>query len=164
MLYNELLEEDGKCVKCGSKDNLQPHHITPCHVYDELFFKKENICLLCEHCHNSYHENYFPINETTFNDFLKNCKISKKRSKSKRKKFSRKEYQPHPLYTKIKINDFRKAKPKPKHKNKKSKRRRKRKQKRTRVNPIFLTEHLGTDNWEYMQKIELENEVLGDYT
>lgn len=45
----------------------------------------------------------------------------------------------------------------------KRKRRRRRKKKRTRINPIFLTDNLGTDDWDYLEKVQLEKEVLGDY-
>lgn len=50
-----------------------------------------------------------------------------------------------------------------KQKPEKQKRKRKhRKRKLKRLNPIYLISHLGSDEWDYIDKINLEKEVLGD--
>ena len=159
--FERLLERDGRCRACGSKKNLEPHHIIPCHVYDRIYFELDNGAVLCRACHDRYHGTCFPINHETFKEFCQKNHPRGGRKKKKKQKYKRKEYQPHPLYSKIKINDFKKDKPKKK--KSKRKRRRRRKKKRTRINPIFLTDNLGTDDWDYLEKVQLEKEVLGDY-
>ena len=163
-IKDQLLKENDRCVVCGGRDNLEPHHIIPCHVHDPIFFDKDNIRIICRTCHDIYHQNFAPINAETFKEFKNNYKLSKSRKKKlrkKNKKYKRKEYEPHPLYSKIRINDFTKKKPEKKKKPKR-KRKRKRRKRRIRFNPIFLTEKLGTDYWNYLDKIEIEREVLGD--
>ena len=157
-LKNELLKENDGCVSCGNKKDLEPHHIVPCHVHDKLFFKKDNIAILCRRCHNYYHQNYFPIGEETFQEFLTKFPYSTEDSeKPKKKKYERKKYESHPEYSKIKINDFRKEK------KSKSKPKKKKKKKKRRINPIFIDKELGSDSWDYQQDMEIEREVLGDY-
>lgn len=43
------------CAACGSKDNLNVHHIRPYHVYPELELDRSNLIVLCEgpvvNCH-----------------------------------------------------------------------------------------------------------------
>lgn len=157
--FQRLLDKNNQCQACGTKDNLQPHHIVPCHVYDKLYFDVDNGAVLCQSCHDRYHHTCFPINAETFRQFC--LENHHPKMKPKKKKYKRKEYEPHPLYSKIKINDF--TKPKPQAKKNRRKRRRHKKRKPKRFNPIFLTKEWGNDDWDYKQKIELEKEVLGDY-
>lgn len=162
---DKLIEKSDKCIACGSRKNLEPHHIIPCHVYDELFLDENNLALLCTSCHNRYHKICFPINRETLDEFCKkrhqpqahHRKACRHKSKKKKRRYTRKKYEPHPLYSKIKINDFRKKQPKNRRK------RKRRKKKLKRYNPIYLVKSLGTDNWSYLDKIEIEKEVLGDY-
>ena len=84
----------------------------------------------------------------------------KKKKKKRKVEYSLKEYEPHPNYSKIRINDFTK---KPKKTEKVKKKRKRRKRKLRRLNPIYLATNLGTDYWQYMDKMQLEKEVLGDY-
>lgn len=153
--FEKLLNRDKRCRACGTKKNLQPHHIIPCHVYDKLYFDINNGAILCRSCHDRYHGTCFPVNDQTFKEFCAK-KHHPKSKKKKKQKYTRKKYQPHPLYSKIKINDFRK-------KPKKRKRLRCKKNKLKRINPIFLNGDLGTDDWNYLKQTELEKEVLGDY-
>lgn len=154
---DRLFKKNQCCVACGSKTNLQPHHILPSHPWEQLHYDIENGIILCKSCHDSYHSSYFPVNKETLEQFLK--KKKKRKVKKKNRKYTLKKYEPHPLYTKIKINDFRKAKP-VKHKQKK--RRRKKRKKTTRLNPIYILKDLGSDEWQYIDRINLEMEVLGD--
>ncbi|MEE1336655.1 HNH endonuclease [Methanobrevibacter sp.] len=153
--FERLLKRDGRCQACGTKRNLQPHHIIPCHVYDKLYLDVDNGAVLCQSCHDRYHHTCFPINAETFREFCLKKHHPKNKTKSK-KRYSRKKYESSPLYSKIKINDFTKPK-KRKRKRKKSKKR-----KPKRFNPIFLTKEWGSDDWEYRQRMELEKDVLGD--
>lgn len=51
-----VLERDGyKCVKCGSTDNLEAHHIKPFAVYPELRLEINNGVTLCHSCHMELH-------------------------------------------------------------------------------------------------------------
>lgn len=157
--FEALLKRDKRCLGCGTKINLQPHHIIPCHIYDELYFDIDNGAILCKSCHERYHRTCIPANRETFDDF---CSINQPTPKGKKKiRYSRKKYEPSPLYSKIKVNDFTKEKPK---KKKKSKNRRRKRKRKVRFNPIYLCRKFGSSTWEYLDRIELEKEVLGDYT
>lgn len=167
--FEELLKRNNRCECCGSKRNLQPHHIVPCNVYDPQFFDVDNGAVLCESCHNRYHQTCIPINRDTLEEFLKNKRGTNFQEKKKKPKFhfertrkgyQRKEYEPHPLYSKIRINDFTK---KEKKVHKKAKKRKRKKRKIKRFNPIYLCKNLGCDCYEYLQKLELEREILGDF-
>lgn len=49
----KVLERDNyKCVKCGSKDNLQVHHIKPKKDYPNLIMNFDNVQTLCLLCHS----------------------------------------------------------------------------------------------------------------
>jgi hypothetical protein len=152
---DKLIKKSAKCIACGSRKNLEPHHIIPCHVYDELFLDENNLALLCTSCHNRYHQTCFPINRKTFEEFCR--KKHRPKAEKKKRRYTQKKYEPHPLYSKIKINDFRKKQPKNRRK------RKRRKKKLKRYNPIYLVKNLGTDYWSYLDKIEIEKEVLGDF-
>ena len=158
--FKKILKKNNRCQACGAKNNLQPHHIIPCHVYDKLYFDVENGAVLCQSCHDRYHQTCFPINEKTFREFCLK-KHSPKSKRTSKKRYKRRKYESSPLYSKIRINDFTK-KSKPKKNKRKRKKSKKRKRKR-RFKPLFLTKEWGSDNWEYEQRIELEKEVLGDY-
>lgn len=41
------LEEFGECAACGSKKNLQVHHIKPFHLHPELELDPTNLITLC---------------------------------------------------------------------------------------------------------------------
>lgn len=167
--FEKLLEKSNKCEKCGSRENLEPHHIIPVNIYDDNYFDIDNGAVLCHKCHNDYHKNYFPIDKITFKIFVQNKKLSNFSAKKKKNKYyyekpngnyQRKKYEHSPLYSKIKINDFRKKIEKPK---KKTKSRKRRKNKRLKkFNPIYLCKYFGSDDYEYIQRMEIEKEVLGD--
>lgn len=46
---------DGKCMECGSIEQLQAHHIERFIFNEENRFKLENGITLCEYCHFQYH-------------------------------------------------------------------------------------------------------------
>ncbi len=45
---------DGKCECCGSMVNLQPHHLTYAHKYEEMLHP-EDLIVLCGNCHEWIH-------------------------------------------------------------------------------------------------------------
>lgn len=47
-----------KCIICGTRKNLEPHHILQVKPYDELYSSVSNGCLICKDCHHDYHERY----------------------------------------------------------------------------------------------------------
>lgn len=52
-----VLERDGnQCTKCGSKENLEVHHIAHWAEYPELRLIEENGETLCNECHAKEHE------------------------------------------------------------------------------------------------------------
>jgi len=52
------LESSGyKCQVCGSVDNLHVHHNTYKNLFKESLF---DLCVLCQDCHNVYHEKINP--------------------------------------------------------------------------------------------------------
>ncbi|WP_296829458.1 HNH endonuclease [Treponema sp.] len=46
-----VLLKDAYCAYCGSRENLQVHHIKPVREHPELFLVKENCMVLCRSCH-----------------------------------------------------------------------------------------------------------------
>ena len=47
-----LKRDEYKCVKCGSQDELQVHHLTYDHVYNEPL---KDLITLCKKCHYKTH-------------------------------------------------------------------------------------------------------------
>jgi recombinational DNA repair protein (RecF pathway) len=52
------LEYPNKCVVCGTKKDLEPHHLLQVKPYDELYTSISNGVLICKECHHEYHETY----------------------------------------------------------------------------------------------------------
>jgi 5-methylcytosine-specific restriction protein A len=50
-LKSEHLKEQDYCVYCGSKNNLEVHHINPPRGDAMLFFSSENLQTVCKGCH-----------------------------------------------------------------------------------------------------------------
>lgn len=56
--YNEWRKavlETGECAKCGSKENLEAHHILSAKDYPELRLDKTNGECICNKCHKDEH-------------------------------------------------------------------------------------------------------------
>lgn len=68
-----LLESNPRCDICGSKDNLQLHHI---YLIRHGFRTEVDRCtLLCEHCHKKFHKKFdkyldFLYSQNPETDFL----------------------------------------------------------------------------------------------
>ncbi|MBQ9025362.1 MAG: hypothetical protein IJ104_03140 [Methanobrevibacter sp.] len=65
----ELLWKYEECVICGSRKNLEPHHIIRCNTDNPIFFSPDNGVVLCHKCHNSYHRMFDEVNPHTFVKF-----------------------------------------------------------------------------------------------
>lgn len=50
-----LKKANYQCVKCGSSNKLELHHIDPVYSHPERAYDKENIEVLCESCHDNVH-------------------------------------------------------------------------------------------------------------
>ena len=91
-VYEKVLEKEDKCLICGSKGNLDPHHIIYTNKYDELHNSEAILAVLCHNCHHEYHKKYHY--NTTFKtlmkfkeDFHRNeCLKLKKQNKSLKRK------------------------------------------------------------------------------
>lgn len=44
---DEHLSEHGECAACGSREELQVHHIAPFHLFPELELEPSNLITLC---------------------------------------------------------------------------------------------------------------------
>ena len=55
----KVYERDGyKCIKCGSKEKINAHHIYSYKYYPEKRYDLENGITLCEKCHTKLHQQY----------------------------------------------------------------------------------------------------------
>jgi len=51
-----VIERDGKCVDCGSKESLEAHHVIPWAEAPELRADPENGLTQCLECHSKQHK------------------------------------------------------------------------------------------------------------
>lgn len=47
---------DGKCLKCGTTEDLHAHHVLPKSTHPELSLDPDNGMTLCYRCHKAEHE------------------------------------------------------------------------------------------------------------
>ena len=50
-IKTKVLKIQPYCTYCGSRDNLQVHHIKPVRYYPELMYSESNLMVLCRQCH-----------------------------------------------------------------------------------------------------------------
>lgn len=55
---NKLFMKYDRCVICGSKGNLEPHHVNQVKPYDKSYADINNGVVMCKSCHRKYHEKY----------------------------------------------------------------------------------------------------------
>ena len=55
-IRNVVITEDSKCEICGSKDDLQLHHIIPINMFGDN--RLDNLTVLCRKCHAAVHKSY----------------------------------------------------------------------------------------------------------
>jgi len=53
-----LARDDFTCQNCGSKEDLQAHHIIPVNENPDFSFVVTNGVTICKKCHRQYHSNY----------------------------------------------------------------------------------------------------------
>ena len=66
---NQLFLKYNKCLICGSKKELEPHHIVQVKPYDSFYSNIDNGAVLCKRCHREYHELYDDINGVTLTQY-----------------------------------------------------------------------------------------------
>lgn len=66
---NKLFIKYNKCLICGSKKHLEPHHIVHVKPYDKLYVDVNNGAILCKKCHREYHELYSEVNGVTLTKY-----------------------------------------------------------------------------------------------
>ena len=54
----QVINRDGKCVICDSKQNLESHHLFKVNKYDDAYLDLNNGITLCQSCHEKYHDKY----------------------------------------------------------------------------------------------------------
>ena len=54
-LRDAAIERDKGCIKCGSVEKMNAHHIHNFKDFPELRYKLSNIVILCEQCHVEFH-------------------------------------------------------------------------------------------------------------
>ena len=66
-----ILHEQQECQICGSKDNLNIHHLVHCRSYEKKYADKNNIIVLCRDCHREYHNTCSKSNPVTLLGFMR---------------------------------------------------------------------------------------------
>lgn len=51
---SEFLRRHGKCEACGTRNDLNVHHVKPFHLYPEKELDPTNLITLCRDCHLRY--------------------------------------------------------------------------------------------------------------
>ena len=54
----QVINRDNNCVLCGSKHDLEAHHVFKVNEYDDAYLDLNNGITLCNKCHLLYHEKY----------------------------------------------------------------------------------------------------------
>lgn len=73
MWAQDIKKRDSKkCTICGSKKELEAHHIYGISQYPHLTAELNNGITLCKTCHNKYHEQYKDINPITWTHYILN--------------------------------------------------------------------------------------------
>lgn len=70
-LINEILQEQKTCAICGSKENLNLHHLVHCRSFEKKYADKNNIIVLCRDCHWEYHNRYSKVSPYTLFSFMR---------------------------------------------------------------------------------------------
>ena len=74
-----IFAEQSECIICGSKENLNVHHVNHASSDDEEYARKSNVVVLCRSCHEKYHNTYPNSTPLTLLKFTKEeCKECKR--------------------------------------------------------------------------------------
>lgn len=68
---NKLFIKYDRCAICGSRHDLEPHHVTRVKPFDKAYVSLDNGIILCKKCHRKYHESYGDINAYTLLEFAR---------------------------------------------------------------------------------------------
>lgn len=89
---NKLFIEYDKCIICGTKTNLEPHHVIQVKPHDRFYSSIKNGVVMCKSCHRKYHAEYInDISPYTLVKFMENNTKTKKalNNKSLRRKLKK---------------------------------------------------------------------------
>lgn len=75
---DKLRKEDNSCFICGSKVEIEPHHIRKVKQSRESYSNEENIVLLCRDCHLKYHRKHKTADTKSFIDFVLEMRLGTK--------------------------------------------------------------------------------------
>lgn len=67
----DLIENNEKCIICGSTHNLVPHHVAKIDRYNPFYTDPANGVVMCERCHKKYHREYSEISARTLVEFAR---------------------------------------------------------------------------------------------
>ena len=65
-----MLKTTKDCFICGSKEELEPHHIRKVSKHHPDYCDSENIVILCRNCHLKYHKKYGDPSPKAFINFV----------------------------------------------------------------------------------------------
>ena len=85
-IVNEALQEQNKCCICGYEKNLVVHHVIKCESDEVLYVNPDNLIVMCNKCHATYHRIYSEVNPKTLVEFILARNEKKKKKKSKKSK------------------------------------------------------------------------------
>jgi len=72
--FNRLKRQTGECFVCGSRENLEPHHLKQVKASKPDYCEENNLVVICKSCHKKYHNRYKKVNPKTFAEFIrKSC-------------------------------------------------------------------------------------------
>lgn len=81
-VVKKQLEQNKTCFICGTKKDLDIHHIKQCKSYDEEYYNPNNIIVICRDCHKKYHQKYPDnVNVKTFMEYTKDRSLRKLQSR-----------------------------------------------------------------------------------
>lgn len=69
--FNRLKSKSKKCFVCGSRDNLEPHHLKQVKASKQDYCSENNLVVICNTCHRVYHSKYKKVNPKTFAEFIR---------------------------------------------------------------------------------------------
>ena len=81
---NTIRKLKKECFICGTKENIEPHHIKRVKAGKQEYKNPENIVMLCRKHHKRYHNKYKKTNQKTFAEYClkqKNKEINKQQKK-----------------------------------------------------------------------------------
>ena len=75
---DKLRKKDNTCFICGSKEDIEPHHIRKVKQSNQSYAREDNIVLLCRKCHKKYHYRHKNADPKSFIEFALEMQHSKR--------------------------------------------------------------------------------------